>query len=751
MGRLLSLHALTLAQPSMDEEPTLPLDAAQAKRPEAPPIASAWGGFTLHARVGFGGFGEVYRAWDPHLQREVALKLLLPGAASGQADYDSMLAEARALASVRHPNIVPVYGIDRHDGRVGFWTDFVRGKTLAELLRVQGRFGFHEAALIGLDVTRALSAVHRAGILHRDIKAENVMREEGGRILLMDFGLSGLQQAQTNIAGTPNYMAPEIFRGGQATVATDIYAAGVLLYYLVAGDYPARLSGLSALESLARLAKRRPLMDLRPDVPEALLRTIGAAMELDPAKRYASAGELAAALADSLGVSPPPETISISIPQDLKARKRVGMLAIVAVVSGLTAAFFAWPGSVQRVSHWFGKPASAPSANTYDQYQKAQDLLLHSYKNANIANAVKGFQAVLQADPTFALAEARLGAAYFLQYRNSHDPKLLDMAKDATNRAIDLDPNLAPPYITLSRMAAMQAQTPLAMQLAHKALDLDPRSPEAFGALADVYEAEGKTGDAVNSLQKAIDLAPDDWRWPVRLGIDLYGAGDFKQSIAQFQRGVDLAPDNAIAFYDLGVANIASGEMDEARKDLERSLSIDPDADTYATLGNALALLGRFDDAEAMEKKSIALNPGSYHAWSNLGIAYQWDGNHRQEAAQAFRNSIKLAEAARAKSSHDTDILVTLAKNYASVGNSGQSVILIRQALAMAPDNPAVQYQAGAAYEILGRRGDAIPLIAQALSHGYGANDFQHDPELAALRADPAFASALASENARKK
>src|SRR5208337_1765964 len=207
--------------PSMDEEPTLPLAAGEANRPEPPPISSTWGDFTLLARVGFGGFGEVYRAWDPHLQREVALKLLLPGAAGGDAEYKSILAEARALASVRHPNIVSVYGIDRQDGRVGFWTDFVRGKTLAELLYVQGRFGFHEAALIGLDVSRALSAVHRAGILHRDIKAENVMREEGGRILLMDFGLSALQQGQTNIAGTPNYMAPEIFEGGRSTVATD--------------------------------------------------------------------------------------------------------------------------------------------------------------------------------------------------------------------------------------------------------------------------------------------------------------------------------------------------------------------------------------------------------------------------------------------------------------------------------------------------------------------------------------------------
>src|SRR5579863_8039069 len=97
------------------EDPTVPFTTSQENRAAALPPASAWGEFRLLARVGQGGFGEVYRAWDPHLQREVALKLLLPGAVTGEAEYEAMLREARALASVRHPNIVPVYGIDRHD------------------------------------------------------------------------------------------------------------------------------------------------------------------------------------------------------------------------------------------------------------------------------------------------------------------------------------------------------------------------------------------------------------------------------------------------------------------------------------------------------------------------------------------------------------------------------------------------------------------------------------------------------------
>jgi len=201
--------------------------AGQEAQGEAEKLAEGrtWGSFKLLAMVGRGSFGEVYRAWDPHLEREVGLKILLPRSAGDEEQFKALLREARALAAVRHPNIVPVHGIDEHDGLVGFWTDFVHGKTLASLVREQGPFGYREAVLIGIDVCKALSAVHRAGLLHRDIKAENVMREEGGRILLMDFGLSTLPHLQEGFAGTPVYMAPELFAGAASTVESDIYAA----------------------------------------------------------------------------------------------------------------------------------------------------------------------------------------------------------------------------------------------------------------------------------------------------------------------------------------------------------------------------------------------------------------------------------------------------------------------------------------------------------------------------------------------
>jgi serine/threonine-protein kinase len=726
----------------MQDDPTLPLNHEQPEPPDVPPACEVWGSFKLLARVGHGSFGEVYRAWDPQLEREVALKLLLPGSVGGDEEYRAMLREARALAAVQHPNIVHVYGIDRHDGRVGFWTDFVRGKTLSVIVFSQGPFGHREAALIGLDVAKALSAVHRAGILHRDIKAENVMREEGGRILLMDFGLSTLPQRQTDVSGTLNYMAPELFSGGLATVATDIYALGVLLFYLVSGEHPVNLGRLTAREGAAAIASRRPLMDLRPDLSESFLRTVSVALEIDPAKRFASAGQLAEALAESLGTALPAEPAKLAAPPKVTRKTALGV-GIAALVLLVMAGFAM---SSEGVRHWLraavGSATAGVSTSKYDQFLKAQGLLQHSYKEANIAAAVSGFQEVLKADPNFALAEAGLGQAYFLQYRNSGDMKLLDMAKQATAKALQVDSNLAPPYITMARMAAMEGQTPLAMQQVQKAIALDPHSAEAYAALAEVYETDGRTNDALAAAQRAIDLAPDDSRWPVRLGDYEFKAGNLKEAAAQFQRGVDLSKDNPVAFYDLGVVNTQLGKLTGAEANLRESAKLEPYVDTYAALGSIAEIEGKFDDAAALYQKAIALDSDNYQAWGNLGSAYLW-GGRREESMQAYRRGIELAQAQQAKSPNDPQLLVQLGDYYASIGQGERSLVFVRKALALSSDDPNIDYRAGETYEILGQRAKAIPLIATALAQGYHATEFQRSPELASLRADPAFQSAL--------
>ena len=265
-----------------------------------------WGRLELSERLGEGTFGEVYRAFDRTLEREVAVKLLHVG--RPQARLARVLDEARALARVRHPNVVVVHDAEVHDGRVGLCMELIRGQTLSSLLSAHGRLGATEATSIGQALCRALAAVHNEGLLHRDIKAQNVMREEGGRVVLMDFGagqrLERAGQPPPRLTGTPLYLAPELLAGGKATVQSDIYSLGVLLYHLVTNDYPVSGASLEELKGAHRDGRRTRLHDARPDLDDAIVAVVERAIDADATRRYQTAGELGNALGRT-GVVPP--------------------------------------------------------------------------------------------------------------------------------------------------------------------------------------------------------------------------------------------------------------------------------------------------------------------------------------------------------------------------------------------------------------------------------------------------------------
>lgn len=251
-----------------------------------------WGKYVLRERVGDGGFGSVYRAWDPDLELEVAIKILHKRVAAGPL-REALLAEGRALARIRHDNVVRVLSVEADDDRMALRMEFVRGETLEALVRRHGTFNAREAAVIGEDVCRALAAVHLASFVHRDVKAQNVMREQAGRIVLMDFG-AGRHEEDLKVAGrvaavgTPLYMAPELLAGQPASVSSDVYAVGVLLYYLVTGEYPVDGKSVDELKLAHMQGRRRPLRERRIDLPDAFVAIVDQALAADPAKRYGS-------------------------------------------------------------------------------------------------------------------------------------------------------------------------------------------------------------------------------------------------------------------------------------------------------------------------------------------------------------------------------------------------------------------------------------------------------------------------------
>ena len=302
------------------------------------PSRQRWGHLDLIERLGAGSYGEVFRAWDTHLEREVALKLLYrpPGKSP---EGSTVLPEARLLARVRHPNVPAVFGAQVHDGRVGQWTELIEGQTLAEVVGTLGPLSAAEAMLVGLAICRALSAVHAAGVLHRDIKAQNVMRAVGGRIMLMDFGAGGQfgpnsPQAAT-LTGTPAYIAPEVLRGEAATVRSDIYSLGVLLYFLVTGKFPVGGSTPAEVRQAHANGHRTPLESVRSDLPHAFVRLVERACAPSPEDRYSAAATVEQALAQALGVGE--AQAQVQRPRRIRTR-RVAVLAALGLA--LVAAWF---------------------------------------------------------------------------------------------------------------------------------------------------------------------------------------------------------------------------------------------------------------------------------------------------------------------------------------------------------------------------------------------------------------------------
>ena len=268
-----------------------------------------WGHFRLLEKIGKGTFGVVYRARDTKLDSEVALKLL-------NSAFE-LPTEARNLARVRHPNVVTVYGTDQIEGRIGIWMEFVNGRTLGSLLKSNGAYGAREAAGIGVDLCRALAAVHAAGLVHGDVKAHNVMRAAGGRTVLMDFGTGKDLGTEAEVsgsggddfAGTPLYVAPEVFEGQPRTKRSEIYSLGVLLYHLVTDAYPVEGKTRAELERAHRNGERKFLRDARPDLPDDFVYAVERALSVNPQERYATVGAFEAALAHFSDARPAPQPV----------------------------------------------------------------------------------------------------------------------------------------------------------------------------------------------------------------------------------------------------------------------------------------------------------------------------------------------------------------------------------------------------------------------------------------------------------
>ena len=599
---------------------TLTLDEAElfpaGGREGAPETPATWGHLRVGERIASGAYGEIYVAHDPQLNRDVALKILRSGVAAGRP-IEQLLREARTLAKVRHANVVTIHGADVREGRAGLWMELVHGQTLEAWLHTHGAMGAGEVSALGVDVCRALAAVHGAGRVHGDIKAQNVMRENGGRVVLMDFGAGRAQGADAaGVAGTPLYLAPEVLAGEPPTPRSDIYGVGVLLFHLLTGAYPRTAGDLEGLRAVHADGVRTGLRDLRADLPVPLVEAIERALDADPARRFATAGEMERALT---GIAPP-IVEPIAVPTWTRWRTLgfgIAACAFLAVV----AALIVW-----------SRAGESRRGVVLSQVRTIGVLPMRDLTNAAVPeHFVDGLtdELIGTLGQVSGLTIKPAAAA------GSRDERSLqDIA-----RSIDVDALLettVTPGTNDGGVAHVKVRAKLIAAGSQNVLwtDVFERPRGATLELPDVlataiaravHAAVGPTAASRLATPRQTDPRAEEAYLQGRAHLDQYGGGSADQALKAFQRALKLDASHAGAHSGaarahmiLGLSGIAPNTQARAAAATEarRAIELDPDlAEPHATLAY-LSFLYDWDWTEAHRQfsRSLELNPNSVYA-----------------------------------------------------------------------------------------------------------------------------------------
>jgi tetratricopeptide (TPR) repeat protein len=660
-------------------------------------VTDVWGHLRLLERVGAGSFGEVYRAHDTRLDREVAVKLM-PAAGSDAAGIAGVIREGRLLARVQDPGVVTVYDAQQVGDRVGLWMEFVRGRTLEERLEQEGICTVAEAIDIGVELCRAVAAVHEAGLLHRDIKTQNVMRRDDGRLVLMDFGV-GREVADgtgPSLAGTPLYLAPEILRGLPATARTDVYAIGVLLFRLLTGSFPVRAAVMADLRRAHETGDRQPLLDARPDLPADLAAVVERAAHSDPDRRYGGAAELA----DALEAARP------------RVRSHRGWLAAAAAAVLVAGAAF----SIDRGWIAIGQGAGRVTLNPQ------QWILIGEFNgstgdtglDAALRQAVTGeleASSYVNVFPTPWVRES-LGRMARPATSRLDEPLALELARreglaavvagsvDAQNGTYRL--SMRATHVATGRVLVIPTEAHQTRQAAlQAAFALGRRMREMLGESRSSIQATSATLMPVTS--ESVDAMRD-----FALGRALLEEERGKDAVPHFLEAVGRDPEFAMAYLYLAQAYSYPGEYGLRQAALDRAAALARSADGRMSaierekiLADYHAVMERFLEAAAHVRKALDLRPGDARLLTNLGVIY---GSLRQygPAIDAFESAMRSYPHPRVR--------WMLADMYSASGRPDDAVALVGPHL----DGPGDWIAYAKHLAIAGNRPEAAAALAEA-------------------------------------
>ena len=345
-------------------------------------------------------------------------------------------------------------------------------------------------------------------------------------------------------------------------------------------------------------------------------------------------------------------------------------------------------------------------------------------------------------DPSYALAYAGLSAAYWQQYVAGHDQQDLDHARDAAIQALSRNENLGAPHITLGAIAVHLGQVEEGIGQLRMALDRDPVNAEACRELANALVAAGKPDEAEATYRRAIQYRTNFWLGYNDLAVFFNDRGRYEEAEQALHKAATLTPDNYVVYRNLGGVQMARGEWDEAESSFRKAIELRPRGSVYSNLGTLYIYTGRYADAVPVLEKAVALSGAESYAdviWANLGDAYKWAHGREKDAAMAYAKAIDLATAQLAVTPNDATLLSQIAVYHAKAGHLPEAERFIHGALAVAPHDPSVLYSSALVLEIAGRRRQSLAALHAALGSGYSVSVVEKDPELAALRADPAY------------
>jgi hypothetical protein len=343
------------------------------------------GPYELLAPIGAGGMGEVFRARDTRLNRDVAIKVLPKDFAADPDRLRRFEQEAKTLAALNHPNVLTIHDAGVHEGAPYLVSELLEGQTLRGELNC-GALGVRKATEYALQIAQGLAAAHGKGVTHRDLKPENIFVTKDGRVKILDFGLAKLAEQRKaesrkqadaeaptvtqdtepgRVIGTPSYMSPEQVRGEAADHRTDIFAFGCVFYEMLGGTRVFRRD--TPIESMNAVLKEQPpeLSASNPNIPPALERILRRCLEKSPDRRFQSASDLAFAIEAISGTG---TTTSLVRPPTHRALASLGPTVLVAAAILVTACLAYWLGRTQRtvvappVVSWRGERLDGPSA-----------------------------------------------------------------------------------------------------------------------------------------------------------------------------------------------------------------------------------------------------------------------------------------------------------------------------------------------------------------------------------------------------